>query len=131
MAGISAWRMASSGCWLKLTAPVAGNQPSCRAKKAISSIASQKLGTATPSDAPAMIRPSRRRPWKDAASRPSGTPMATARARASVTISRVWGRQRAMDVATASPEIKERDRSPCRACHSHWPYCTRKGWSSP
>ena len=72
--GSSAWLSDNTGSARKGDDPVAGNQFSCSANSDTNNIASQKLGTATPSDAKPITPLSIQLRGRLAASMPSGTP---------------------------------------------------------
>ena len=129
--GSSAWLSDNTGSARNGDDPVAGNQFSCSANSDTSSIASQKLGTATPSDAKLITPLSIQLRGRLAASMPSGTPTTSATLSAIETISKVLGRQRTIEVITGSPDNSDFDKSPCTAFHSQSPYCSRNARSSP
>jgi len=97
---------------LKTTAPVTGNQPRSSEKTEINSMASQKLGTATPNEANDITMLSTHPPWRLAANTPKGAPMRNEKNRARITISAVCGRQRAIETLTGSPVNNDFDKSP-------------------
>ena len=78
-----------------------------------------------------MMASSSHEPSRLAAATPSGMPITSAMTIANTTISSVCGKQRSIEVNTASLEISEVERSPCSAFHSHAPYWSKNGRSRP
>ena len=131
MAGKVAWCIASNQLLDTDTDPVAGNSPMPSDKVATRISASQKLGSATPSELIEVIAASSLPPERVAARMPKGTPMAIDSSNAITTTISVFGKRCAIIDETCSLDCSDLPRSNCSAPDSQLQYCTNSGRSKP
>ena len=103
---------AGSTRWAREPRPKTGSQRRCTPKNAMSSSASQKIGTAWPATAPTMARRSTTVPRFTADTMPAGIATTTAITSAATVSSMVAGRRSPMRVATGRLMRSEMPRSP-------------------